>query len=233
MSEGMDAAMRQLRDSPSELSAKYPDLYVALRSLADDYLADRLPLEARERLEALRDEFSDNARDTITDFADGVKGDSKTFVDDLLRAVDDYQQERPDLDVKAGEIESDLLPKMAEPMHEAVDVVNGVVVAVEDVVRDAATLLRDMVDVRADNDPDGRYAEMVQAAQANLDALSDSIDVTDEDVQRQMDTAHENIENAVEWAEGLDVPVNLTTSRTLQADGLQEQQISETEQTEA
>lgn len=170
-----------------------------LESLAADYKAGRLPDDVKERIETLRDEYAANFQDRFVDLKGDLKPGIDEFVTDLKSQISQYEAD-------GGTVNSEVMDsRMVPVVANAVDgmtekVLEPVIDAVEDVVHDAFDYAGELLQIRAEHDPEGIHAPKLAAAQeelehagevfdADMDKLHDSIDALHGDMDRIRDEA--------------------------------------------
>jgi nucleotide-binding universal stress UspA family protein len=164
-----------------------------LESLAADYKAGRLPDDVKERLETLRDEYAENFQDRFADLKGDLKPSIDEFVNDLRTQMRDYEAEGGSVNSEVAD--SRMVPVVANAVDGFADkVLEPMIDAVEDVVHDAYDVASELVQLRADHDPDGIYAEKLAAAQEELDRAGDAFDTEMDTFHGKMDTLHDDME---------------------------------------
>jgi hypothetical protein len=188
-----------------------------LESLAADYTAGLLPDDIKERIEALRDEYYDSLRDRSADLA----GDLKPGIEEFTRSVLAQQAE-----IEAGgatlnseEFDSRAVPMFVNVADQLADkVVEPVLDAVEDVVHGVFDFARDLVDLRIEHDPGGRYADKLAASQEELSRAGEQFDADMDGLHVKLDTSREALgqlrDEADEFHEG-HAPIRILNSTTV------------------
>lgn len=200
-----------------------------LESLAADYKAGRLPNDVREQIEALRDEYVDSFQDRFADLKTDLNVGIDAFVNDVNSQLRDHEAE-------AGPMNSEVNDsRVTTAMANAVDayqalVIEPVIDAVEDVLHDAFDVARELVQIRAEHDPDGIHAAKLAAAEEELGRADELLDADMETVHGKMDTLHEEMEQVRVEAEEFHedhAPVQVIKSTTVDPN-LPEQMAEET-----
>jgi methyl-accepting chemotaxis protein len=200
-----------------------------LESLAADYKAGRLPDDVKERIDTLRDEYVENFQDRLTDFKNDLKPGIEDFVNDLKSQINQYEVDGGTYNSEV--VDSRLVPVLANTVDGLADkVIEPVIDAVEDVVHDAFDFAGELVQIRAEHDPDGVYTEKLAAAQDELGRIGEVFDADMEKAHDSIDALHGDMEKLRAEAEEFHqdhAPVQLIMSTTVDPN-LPEQMAEET-----
>jgi archaellum component FlaC len=177
MSEDAHAAQHFAEQVTAQASARVasPNATEMLDSLVADYKAGKLPDDVKEHIETLRDEWYEGVKDRMTDLKNDVMPDIDTFVNDIKAQVQSYEAD-------GGTFSSEVMDSRQVPL--VVNVIDGiaekivepVIDAVEDVVHDTFDFADQLLQIRADHDPEGIYAAKLEAAQEELGRADDRFD---------------------------------------------------------
>jgi hypothetical protein len=200
-----------------------------LESLAADYKAGRLPDDVKERFEELRDDYVTNFEDRFADLQGDLKPGIDEFVNDLNAQLRDYEADGGALDSEVAD--SRIVPLVANAAEGFTDnVVEPMIDALEDVVHDTFDVARELVQLRAEYDPEGIYAEKLAAAQSELDSSGDVFDADMETVHGKISALHDEMQQVRDDAEAFQeghAPVQVIMSTTVDPN-LPEQMAEET-----
>jgi hypothetical protein len=200
-----------------------------LESLVADYKAGRLPDDVKERFEELRDEYVENFQDRFADLTSDLKPGIDEFVNDLNAQMKDYEANGGTVNSEVAD--SRIVPVVANAVDGFADnVVEPMIDALEDVVHDTFDVARELVQLRAEYDPDGIYAEKLAVAQEELDASGDVFDADLETVHGKISALHDEMEQVRDDAEAFHAdhaPVQVIMSTTVDPN-LPEQMAEET-----
>jgi hypothetical protein len=200
-----------------------------LESLAADYKAGRLPDDVKERIDALRDEYVENFQDRFADLKGDLKPGIDEFVDDLKTQINEYEADGGTFNSEV--IDSRMVPIVANAVDGLAEkVLEPVIDAVEDVVHDTFDFASELVQIRAEHDPDGIYADKLAAAQEELDRSGELFDADMETLHGKVDSLHEEMEQVRVEADEFHqdhAPVQLIHSTTVDPN-LPEQMAEET-----
>ncbi|MBK7115125.1 MAG: hypothetical protein IPH71_03695 [Proteobacteria bacterium] len=200
-----------------------------LESLAADYKAGRLPDDVKERIDALRDEYFENFKDRMVDLKNDAKPGIDEFISDVKAQMSAYEADGGTLNSEV--VDSRMLQISANVVDAGLEkVVQPVIDAVEDVVHDTIDYASELVQIRAEHDPDGIHASRLEAAQEELARSGEIFDAGMEKVHGDFDTVHEQMEQLRAEAEEFHqdhAPVQIIKSTTVDPN-LPEQMAEET-----
>jgi hypothetical protein len=200
-----------------------------LESLSADYLAGRLPNDVKERIDALRDEFFGNLEARGGALQGDLKPGIEEFVRELNAQMTEYEASGGTLTSEVAD--SRIVPVVANGVDGLTDtVIEPVIDAVDDIVHDVYGYASDLLQIRAEHDPEGLYAPKLDAAQAELDRAGDVFDAEIEAVHVRIDAVHDEMEELRADAEEFHqhhAPVQIIRSTTVDPN-LQEQMAEET-----
>lgn len=188
-----------------------------LASLAADYNAGRMPDDVKERFEALRDEYFDRFDERVADMKADVQGISDAPLVDLMSQVQAIEADGGI--VNSEVIDSRMVPIVSSASTLADDgVVQPVIEAFEDVTRTNLDIASELLQLRADHDPDGMYAEKVDAAQAELERIGEAFDNSMHDFHELADAQQDTMDQLRDDAESFHqhhAPVQIIMSTTV------------------
>jgi hypothetical protein len=175
-----------------------------VKSLIADYEAGRLPADVMARIDELREDFYDRTSDRFRDMRDEVVNGTTEFGRDLLAELEATEaqngaaagrisEEFMDTDLAALAIKAQdgLLTQFAEPIIEAS----------VDVAGDVFETARELVNVRFDHDPDGRYAALRPQFETEFESYIAQFDASVDAMHENLDGAHEAADAARELLE--------------------------------
>ncbi len=218
MSEDAHIAEHTAEQVTAQASARVasPNATEMLDSLAADYKAGRLPDDVKERIDTLRDEWLESTKDRLTDLKDDVKPDIDTWINDVKAQAQAYEAD-------GGKYNSEVMDSRQVPL--AVSVVDGgigfvdpIIDAVEDVVHDAFSVGHELLQIRADHDPDGIYAPRLAVAQEEFERAEDRFDADMNTVHDNIATVHEQMDHVRDEAQEFHehhAPVQVIMSTTV------------------
>ena len=202
-----------------------------LESLAADYKAGRLPDDVKERIDALRDEYFENFQDRMAD----LKNDAETRTS--MNSSSDVKAQMSAYEADGGTLNSEVVDSRHAPDRGKCrrwgleKVVEPVIDAVEDVVHDTFDYASELVQIRAEHDPDGSLCR--QSWQRRRKSLRRSGEIFDADMEvlhGDVDALHEQMEQLRAEAEDFHqdhAPVQIIKSTTVDPN-LPEQMAEET-----
>lgn len=183
-----------MSDDAQTARSATPVMTEMLESLAADYKAGRLPDDVKERVETLRDEYVESFRDRFTDLKNDVAPDLDAVIKDIREQTDAYVDD-------GGTVNSEVVDTRFVPIATNVvdavfnQVIEPVIDAVEDVVHNTFDFAGELLQIRADHDPEGIYASKLATAEEELNQATDTFDADMSQQHDNIDTLHENTEH--------------------------------------
>ena len=207
-------------DAQAAARSASPVMFEMIDSLAADYKAGVLPDDVKERVEALRDEYVESFKERFTDLKNDVVPDIDAVVRDMKQQTDAYAADGGTLNSEVGD--SRQIAIADNTVDSGMEkVIEPVIDAVEDVVHNTFDFVGDLLQIRAEHDPDGIYAAKLATAEEELDRVNDSFDSDMGTLHDNIGTLHENMEEVRADAEEFrqtHAPVQIIMSTTVDPD---------------
>ena len=195
MSDSAHPAEDLARQAEGQASARAasPNATEMLDSLVRDYKEGKLPDDVKERVDAVRDAWMESAKDRMTDLKNDIVPDIDTWVNDIKAQAQAYEADGGTYNSEV--MDSRLAPIVVNMVDGLVGMVEPIIDAVEDVVHDAFGMANELLQIRAEHDPEGIYAPKLEAAQDELGRADDRFDDDMGKAHDDIAAVHERLDN--------------------------------------